>query len=131
MTIPAWQLISWKPVLATVPEFRRALVQMRPFAESDGEAAPGRRQGQELWATTHQGQRVGLAWDWAEVCDRVVALCDPMGVLSNVTLIDEHGELLDEAARVVCLNSAIHELDWQCHVTGCRLGSASAQAMAA
>jgi hypothetical protein len=131
VTIPAWQLISWKPVLATVPEFRRAVVEMRPFAESDGEAAPNRRQGQALWAARHQGQLLGLAWDWAEVCDHVVALRDPMGVLSNVSLVDEQGELLDEGARIVCLNSAIHELDWQCHVRGVSRAPECVRAMAA
>lgn len=121
MTIPAWQLISWKPVLTTLPEFRRAMTQMRPLGEA-GVGGPfcgprsGPRQGQALWAVTHQGLPLGLAWDWAEVRDDVVALCDPMNVLSNVRLVDEEGAPLGDAERMVHLNSAIHELDWQAHV---------------
>jgi len=122
VTIPAWQLISWKPVLTTLPEFRRAVAHMRPFGEAAGEATEhggsgcGPRQGQALWAATHQGQPLGLAWDWAEVRKDVIALCDPMNVLSNVRLVDEEGALLGSAERVLHLNSAIHELEWQAHV---------------
>jgi len=120
VTIPAWQLITWKPVLTTLPEFRRALVRMRPLGAAAGTDRPadGPRHGQALWAATHHGDPLGLAWDWAEVREDVVALCDPMNVLSNVSLVDEEGELLDDAARIVHLNSAVHELDWQAHVTG-------------
>ena len=120
MTIPAWQLITWKPVLTTLTDFRRMLARMRPLGEAAGteRPVPGGRQGQALWAATHHGQPLGLAWDWAEVRDDVVALCDPMNVLSNVALLDAHGGLLGEAARILHLNSAIHQLDWQAHVTG-------------
>lgn len=125
MTIPAWQLMSWKPVLTTLPEFRCALARMRPWVDTLGAAAEGagavdpaggRRQGQALWASTHQGQPLGLAWDWAEVRKDVVALSDPMNVLSNVRLVDEAGAPLGAAEQVLHLNSAIHELEWQAHV---------------
>lgn len=135
MTIPAWQLISWKPVLTTLPEFRRVLAHMRPLSDASGEAVEragvrsGPRRGQALWAATHQGQPLGLAWDWAEVRKDVVALCDPMNVLSNVRLVDEEGALLGASERVLHLNSAIHELDWQARVT--RRQAKWAQPMAA
>ncbi|MBL8286640.1 MAG: hypothetical protein JNL85_01530 [Rubrivivax sp.] len=127
MTIPAWQLIAWKPVLATLPEFRRALAQMRPLggpAAGDGDGSDGLRagaavrQGQSLWAAAHRGEPLGLAWDWAEVCDSVVALSDPMKVLSNVRLLGDDGLPLGEAEHIVHLNSAVHELDWQPHAMG-------------
>ncbi len=134
MTIPAWQLITWKPVLATLAEFRRTLVRMHPLGEPapqprGGDAAV--RQGQVLWAASHHGVPLGLAWDWAEVRRDVVALCDPMNVLSNVRLVDEEGAPLAEAVRMVHLNSAVHELDWQRHVMVQQLGWAQAQPLAA
>lgn len=134
MTIPAWQLISWKPVLTTLPDFRRALAQMRPFGDSPvdggvpGGPRDGPRQGQALWAATLKGQPLGLAWDWAEVRKDVVALCDPMNVLSNVRLVDDEGAPLGAAERVLHLNSAIHELDWQAHVMPRRVGWAQPMA---
>lgn len=123
MTIPAWQLISWKPVLTTLPEFRRAVRSMRPWggagAADPGAVRPhlGPRQGQAVWAADLEGLPLGLAWEWAEVREDVVALCDPMNVLSNVRLVSAEGAPLGESERMVHLNSAIHELDWQSHVT--------------
>lgn len=119
MTIPPWQLIAWSPLPMTLHEFRRVVARMRPVA-SEGEAgASGRaaglveRRGLALWAATRGGQPVGLAWEWAEVRDGAVALCDPMNVLSNVRLVDAAGGLLPAGERMVHLNSAVHGLDWQ------------------
>lgn len=125
MTIPAWQLITWKPVRATLSEFRRSLVDMRPLCEpAAGGELPrqGPRQGQTLWAAGFRGRPLGLAWDWAEVRKGVVALCDPMSVLSNLQLVDDEGHLLDEADRIVHLNSAVHDLDWQAQIVRQREG---------
>ena len=120
MTIPAWQLITWKPVLTTLADFRSALARMRPLGLPGGGQRPpqGGLSGQAFWAAEHRGQPVGLAWDWAEVRQDVVALSDPMNVLSNITLVDSMGEHLDAATRLLHLNSAIHMLEWQSHVTG-------------
>lgn len=126
MTIPAWQLISWNPVRSTLPEFWCALKGMRPCL--DGEApvgrpgrernSPGRplRHGQALWIGEHGEGLFGLAWDWAEVRPDVLALSDPMAVLSNIDLVDDGGRPLDEGLRLVHLSSAVHELPWQAHV---------------
>ncbi len=133
MTIPPWQLILWKPVLASLPEFRRLLGKLRPYDAAGCDRAVsggGLREGQTLWVASLGDDRLGLAWDWAEVREHVVALRDPMSVLSNVCLLDERGERLDEAHRIVHLNSALHELDWQRHVR-CGPVRGMAQAMAA
>ncbi len=119
MTIPAWQLISWRPVLTTLPEFRRAVRCMRPWGdlEIDGAGQPRvrPRRGQAVWAADHQGLPLGLAWEWAQVRGDVVALSDPMNVLSNVRLVSAEGTPIGESERMVHLNSAIHQLDWQAH----------------
>jgi hypothetical protein len=69
--------------------------------------------GQVLWATDTEGEPVGLAWDWAEVRERLLVLADPMAVLSNVALVDEAGEALDPREQLVHLNDMIHALPWQ------------------
>lgn len=131
MTIPAWQLISWRPVPTTLYEFRRVVARMRPMgaaAAPGGEGAPGRRQGQAVWAAVHDGLPLGLAWEWAEVREDVVALCDPMHVMSNVRLVDDAGQPLPACERIVHLNSAVHALDWQAHAVGAHAGWAQAMA---
>lgn len=131
MTIPAWQLISWRPVPVTLREFRRAVARMRPMGGAAWPGSEGRagcRQGQALWAADHGGLPVGLAWEWSEVRDDVVALCDPMNVLSNVRLVDGAGQVLPASERMVHLNSAVHALGWQAHAIGPRAGWLQAMA---
>jgi hypothetical protein len=120
LTIPVWQVITWAPVRATLPEWQAALARMRPMGASapDGALAPGQRHGQLLWGTECGGQPLGLAWDWAEVRADVPALSDPMGVLSNVQLLDEEGDCLNEGLRILHLNSAVHGLGWQRNACG-------------
>jgi hypothetical protein len=115
MNIPAWQVITWKPVLATVDELARAVSSMQHLGTSvhiDDEGEE-RRYGQMLWGAEIGGRRVGIAWDWADVREGVVALADPMKILSNVVLLERDGTVLDDGARVVHLNNAIHEMTWQ------------------
>ena len=81
---------------------------------------PERRQGQALWGGCIKGRHVGIAWDWAEVTSSVVAMSDPMKVLTNLVLTDDDGCILDDGATVLQLNGAIHELPWQDVVLGGR-----------
>ncbi len=116
MTIPAWQLIAWKPVLATLPEFRRALAQMRPLggpAAGDGDGSDGLRagaavrQGQSLWAAAHRGEPLGLAWDWAEVRGTVTRTVDGdearahIDALSNKYLGHDYTNPIGPRGRVI------------------------------
>jgi hypothetical protein len=122
MTIPAWQVISWSPVVTTVPAFEREIAKLRHLGTSvhAEESDEGLRQGQVLWGVDEAAYAIGIAWDWAEVRHDVVAVADPMKVLSNVTLVDEDGVCLEESRRIVYLNSAIHELHWQEGICGPR-----------
>jgi hypothetical protein len=115
-------VITWKPVRATVDEWEQALTRMRPLGASftSGAGPADRAQGQVLWGTESEGQPIGIAWDWAEVRQDVVALCDPMNVLSNVLLVDDRGACLDDDQRIVHLNSAIHEFGWQSEIAAAR-----------
>ena len=76
-------------------------------------AAGGTRYGQVLWGVDCEGQMVGMAWDWRELRTDVIAMADPMMVLSNLRLVDEAGIEVTESHRMICLNSAIYRLGWQ------------------
>jgi len=118
MTIPAWHVATWKPVVASMHHFDRTIGKLRHLGTSlqtsDGES--GLRCGQVIWGTDDGSGRIGLAWDWAEVRAEVVALVDPMNVVSNLALVDDDGRPLSEQQRILHLNCLIHELDWQPHV---------------
>ena len=67
-----------------------------------------------MWAYELDGARAGLAWDWFELRPRVVALADPMNVLSNLEFVDAEGRPLSRGQRLVELNNIIASLPWQC-----------------
>lgn len=116
MTMPAaWTVIRWPEVKATLGEFERAAASMRPVSVSvlsDSEEQT-RSCGQALWAGEICGQPIGIAWDWAEVTQSVVAMVDPMRVLTNVVLTDEDERIIDDRLCVLYLNRAIYGLPWQ------------------
>lgn len=114
-TPTAWTVIRWPEVTATLREFEKAAASMRPVSISV-ERRGGRFHGQAVWAGEIEGRAVGLAWDWAEVSQSVVALVDPMSVLTNVVLTDLGHRVVDEQAFVLHLNKAIYALPWQAEV---------------
>lgn len=112
MIIPAWQVVTWPAVIATIAEFRHAVTRLQHISTAlnvDDEDAP--RSGQVLWATD-DARRLGIAWDWTSVTPSCIALSDPARLLSNVVLLGDQGRLVDDAARILYLNNAIHELTW-------------------
>jgi hypothetical protein len=113
MATPAWTVITWPEVFATVEQLGNALQHMQPLDTSSDGASGAGRQGQALWGGCINGRHVGIAWDWAEVTKSVVAMSDPMKVLTNLVLMDDQGCILDDGASVLQLNGAIHELPWQ------------------
>ena len=76
-----------------------------------------KRHGQVVWGIGGVGSDAsdvaGIAWDWREVQDDVVAICDPMAVQSNLELVDQDDEALGERLQLLCLNRVIHTLPWQ------------------
>ncbi|MDN3919231.1 hypothetical protein [Roseateles violae] len=114
----AWQVTTWKPVQLTPTQFSELLEKFEKISSNVLRSPRSTlRCGQALWAAPvegrHRGDRIGIAWDWAEVREGVVALVDPMRLLSNLQLVDDDGICLDESALVVHLNTALYALDWQ------------------
>jgi hypothetical protein len=115
MAIPAWAVVGWPEVFATVQELEEAVPHMRLLGNSlqSDPQDPAHRHGQALWGGSLKGRQVGIAWDWAEVMNCVVALSDPTRVISNVILTDSEGRMLDDNRSMMELNGAIHGLPWQ------------------
>lgn len=114
MSVHAWQVMTWGTRKIALDEWGAMMAAFKPASASFyfDEHQPTAR-GQVLWATDTDGEPVGLAWDWAEVRERLLVLADPMAVLSNVALVDEDGEALDPREQLVYLNDMIHALPWQ------------------
>ena len=72
-----------------------------------------RTAGQTIWGGQSAGGEAGVAWDWVQICGDVVAMADPMSVITNLRLVGDEGEVLTcwQAARF--LNQIVHALPWQ------------------
>ena len=72
--------------------------------------------GQTLWGDSTAQQSAGVAWDWVEVQEGVVAMADPLGLVTNLKLLDERGEALTQIQVAVQLHQLVHALPWQSEV---------------
>lgn len=115
LAVPAWSVMNWSTVYATLEQFKAAMSKARPMKASfyDEKGTGTLRKGQALWMAETSCGPIGLAWDWAEVADGVPAMMDPMTILSNVALTDSEGCLLGPSEAILQLNSVIYGLPWQ------------------
>lgn len=69
--------------------------------------------GQTVWTEVVRGRRAGLAWDWVEVGDGVLALVDPMCLVTNLRLVSIDGDVMTAVEAALYLNRWVHQLPWQ------------------
>lgn len=113
MQLATWPLGACETVVKTVNEFELATPGLRQVGRRvRQDKARGLRRGEEIWSTADE-LPIRIAWEWAEIQPHVVALFDPMSILSNVALVDGEGHALGRSRRMVHLNNAVHRLDWR------------------
>ena len=116
MQVPAWQVASWSDVCVSLTKWNESIGELRHLGTSSqiDEKENGLRYGQAVWGVRANGDEwVGIAWDWREIRAGVVAMSDPMTVLSNLVFLDEEGRPVDPFKRILHLNNAVFSLDWQ------------------
>ena len=114
---PAWIVYAWAPVLwqaASAPALHLVHLGTRVlnFGDEDGPCS-----GQTLWGQHSEARAAGVAWDWIEVRHGVVAMSDPLGMVTNLRLLDAHGEVLSQSQIALRLHQLVHALPWQSEVT--------------
>jgi len=72
--------------------------------------------GQTLWGRDADDAVTGVAWDWVELRQGVVAMSDPFGVVTNLRLIDAQGDVLPMRQAALHLHQLVHALPWQSQV---------------
>lgn len=110
---PPWTLSAWPPLLWQVgKQIPLRLQHLGTQITNPGDAF-FRAFGQTLWAWHGEEGDVGIAWDWVQLNRGVVAMADPMAVVTNLRLVGDEGEVLTayEAARH--FNGIVHGLPWQ------------------
>ncbi len=113
---PAWIVYAWPPVLCqanSAPDLHLVHLGTRvlSFGDEDEPCC-----GQTLWASPDDVPSAGVAWDWVEIQRGVVAMTDPLGMVTNLRLLDEHGEALSQLQVAMRLHRIVHTLPWQSEV---------------
>lgn len=109
-------IATWRSVPRTIREWVHDARRFRRIA-TDCNAQPnsaGVRAGRALWGTwASNGWPIGICWEWAELRSGIVTLANPLHVKSNVALLSNDGERLDDARVLLELNNAVHAMNWQ------------------
>ena len=109
----AWSLRAWPRLLwqaGAHPRVRFHHIDTCIVLPSDTGGPPA---GQTVWATTVADCQAGMAWDWVQITQGVVAMSDPMSLVTNVRLIGDEGEVLTAQQSARFLNELVRTLPWQ------------------
>lgn len=72
--------------------------------------------GQTVWGGRAADSAAGLSWDWIEVAEGIIAVADPMMMVTNLRLIGSEGEVLTALQAAPHLNGIACRLPWQTEV---------------
>lgn len=122
-----WAVVSWPEVEYYLPKQRARWPRFRQGGISFECQPAGQLQaGTSVWVTEIADKQVGLAWDWVETRNGVVALIDPNGIVSNLRFLRDEDHFESPAAAVVSATRLVHALPWQ-KVVQHELGTARAK----
>lgn len=111
---PAWIVYAWPRVLCEtrhVPTLDFAHMSTAVLIPGD-DSRP--TLGQTLWRREDELGRVcGVAWDWISLPAGLVAMVDPMALITNLQFVSHEGEVLAPLESVRQLNEIVHMLPWQ------------------
>jgi len=109
----SWSVRAWPPLLrqaegASDLRFDHLDTKVFPAADQDAPLS-----GQTVWRGEAADGEVGVAWDWVMVSRGVVAMADPMCVVSNLRLLGAQGEVLTAWESARHLSQIVYGLPWQ------------------
>jgi len=113
---PSWMVFAWPPLLCQAgeaPPLRFSHLGTRVLSVGD-EGMPST--GQTVWGETTDQRAAGVAWDWVEISGGIVAMADPLGLISNLRFVSEDGEPLAERDAALRLHRMVYALPWQTEV---------------
>ncbi|MEW6705366.1 MAG: hypothetical protein AB1430_10985 [Pseudomonadota bacterium] len=110
---PPWTPRAWPPVLWQADstdqlQFSHLGTRILICSDCDQPSA-----GQTFWGSPLGDSEAGVAWDWVQVLPGILAIADPMCMVTNLRFTSREGTVLTawEAARH--LNDIVHSLPWQ------------------
>jgi hypothetical protein len=115
--VTPWSLRAWPPLLWQAGQAGGLQFHHLGTRVTSDADARGGRAGQTLWAGSATDGEVGVAWDWVQLAPGVVAMADPMSVVTNLCLLSDDGKVLTAWQASRFLNEIVHALPWQYEVT--------------
>jgi hypothetical protein len=113
LAVMPWSLRAWPPLLWQVGnDVPAGFHHLNTHVVSLG-GTRARVAGQTIWAGNLAGGEAGMAWDWVEIADGIVAMADPMSVVTNLRIVGDEGEVLTAQQAALFLNGIVHALPWQ------------------
>ena len=107
-TIRAWPARLWQADGASDLHFHHLDTQVFPITDEDAPVS-----GQTVWRGAAADGDVGVAWDWVMLSRDVVAMADPMCVVTNLRLLGDGGEVLTSWESARHLSRIVYGLPWQ------------------
>jgi len=110
-SIRAWPPVLWQAGRESQLRFQHLSTRVTPPGDRSSHTA-----GQTLWGGLSEEGEAGVAWDWVQIAGDVVAMADPMSVVTNLRLVGHEGEVLTALESARFLNEIVHALPWQTEV---------------
>jgi hypothetical protein len=112
-TQPLWSLYTWPPVFWQANLRRRPRFVHLATRVTGGQGASKGRFGNTIWEGISNDGDAGFGWDWIEIGDGVVAMSDPMALVTNLQILSESGEVLPSSTAAVHFNQFVRRIPWQ------------------
>lgn len=111
---PPWTVRAWPPLLWQLSGHDPLQLQhLCTQITQPGFTSASHVIGQTLWAAQCAEGEAALAWDWVQLDEGVFVMADPMGVVTNLRLVDDTGEVLGTAQAAMHINVMLRALPWQ------------------
>lgn len=110
---PPWTVRAWPPLLWQVDKLQPLRLQHLGTRVTNPGDQISRTSGQTIWAAAADDGQAGMAWDWIQLSAGVVAMADPLSVITNVHLVGADGDSLGPLESLRRLNEVVHALPWQ------------------
>ena len=110
---PPWTVRAWPPLLWQVDNLRPLLLRHLGTRVTNPGDQVSRTSGQTIWAAAAANAQAGMAWDWIQLSAGVVAMADPLSVVTNLRLVNPDGDALTPLEALRHLNEVVHTLRWQ------------------
>lgn len=109
----SWSIRALPPLLCQAEEptqlqFNHVATQVFSSGRDDAPLC-----GQTVWSGPLAAGEAGVAWDWVQLSRGVVAMADPMSVVSNLRLLGPQGEVLTAWESARHLTQIVYGLPWQ------------------